>query len=139
MVRLQPDEAIYLKLIVKRPGERPAGRACPGGLIQHLALMLPEQTVSHLSCPPPTHNHLATGLDTDSTAISELDLDYSRRYPGGLVVGAGTAAPLLCWGGISRCPCWAAGERGRHVAPAAAASSQLAYVASLAPLRCGHP
>ncbi|PSC70121.1 glucose-6-phosphate 1-cytoplasmic isoform [Micractinium conductrix] len=40
VVRLQPDEAIYLKMIVKKPG-----------------------------------------LEID-TAISELDLDYSKRYPG---------------------------------------------------------
>ena len=49
VVRLQPDEAIYLKMIVKKPG---------------------------------------LGMDT---AISELDLDYRRRYPGEAVLVAGGA------------------------------------------------
>ncbi|KAL4419711.1 hypothetical protein ABPG75_006809 [Micractinium tetrahymenae] len=47
VVRLQPDEAIYLKMIVKRPG-----------------------------------------LETGDCAISELDLDYGKRYPGVVIPDA---------------------------------------------------
>lgn len=81
VVRLQPDEAIYLKLIVKRPGERETGRQRAGRELEErrgrkraaLRCSAGRLVASALRLRPPAPAQPA-GLEKSAVAISELAL-----------------------------------------------------------------
>ena len=131
VVRLQPDEAIYLKMIVKRPGVVAKGQegrwGGAGGAVQ--------QSDNHMLCRPsraklqqstgseclqlgsrstPFRPQLA-GLETGDTAISELDLDYGKRYPVRCLAGMCAAVCLELRSMLHRARCHAACRRRQSV------------------------